>query len=94
MLGLRVLCVQVNPTLRVKLRERETESLFFYFQNIFLNKKRKKKQKNRSCTSSHDNNGQSGPFHFFFKKGSGIIKHHLKAQYRENQERDSKKHHP
>lgn len=44
MLGLRVLCVQVNPTLRVKLRERETESLFFYFQNIFLKKKKKNKR--------------------------------------------------
>ena len=88
MLGLRVLCVQVNPTLRVKLRERERDrESFFYFQNIFLKEKKKKtKQKNRSCTSSHDNNGQSGPFHFFFKKGSCIIKHHLKAQYRENQE--------
>lgn len=68
-------------------RERDKEPIFLFSKYFF-------KQKNRSCTSSHDNNGQSGPFHFFFKKGSCIIKHHLKAQYRENQECDSKKDHP
>ena len=75
-------------------RERDRESIFLFSKYFFKQNKEQKKQKNRSCTSSHDNNGQRGPFHFFFKKGSGIIKHHLKAQYRENQERDSKKHHP